>query len=95
MQEPLVERIRVLELRVQRWRLVSLALTLVVVSFLAIGCTFGLIFVFNHGDRREIEMMRREAEMERVEAERARQEAVQVLQQKKLLEKNQDGPGER
>jgi hypothetical protein len=37
------ERIRVLELSVQRWRLVSFALMLLVVSFIAIGGTFGLI----------------------------------------------------
>jgi hypothetical protein len=91
MHEPQLERIRVLESRVQRWRLVSLALLLVVVSFLAIGCTFGIIAILNQGNRREIEM-RRDAELALQEAQRARQEAEQALQRKKILEKNNDGP---
>jgi hypothetical protein len=87
MHEPQLERIRVLELRVQRWRLVSLALTLVVVSFLAIGCTFGLIFIINEGDRKEAEIMRMEVQRARDEAQRARQEAEEARLQ--MLQKNQ------
>ena len=81
MHEPLQERIRALERAVQRWRLVSLALMLVVVSFMAIGGTFGLIFVINQGDRREFDMMRMEAERARDESQRALQAAEEARRQ--------------
>lgn len=81
------ERIRVLELSVQRWRLVSFALMLLVVSFMAIGGTFGLIFVLNYDDRREIEMMRMDAERAREQSQQALREAEDARQQL-LMEKN-------
>jgi hypothetical protein len=95
MHDPQAERIHILELRVQRWRLVSLALMLALVSLLAISCTFGLIFVINQGDRRdrrEIEIMRMQAEDARLAEQRARQELEEALQRKKILEKNNVGP---
>jgi hypothetical protein len=92
MHDPQAERIRVLESRVQRWRLVSLALMLALVSCLAIGCTFGLIFIINQDDRHEIEIRRMEVEQARQEAQRARQEAEDALQRPRILEKNRDGP---
>jgi|SRR5882724_9623220 len=91
MHEPLLDRIRVLELSVQRWRLVSFALMLLVVSFMAIGGTFGLILVLNEGDRREFEMMRMEVEQARQESLRAVQEAERARQQL-LMEKNNGVP---
>jgi hypothetical protein len=88
MHDPQAECIRILETSVQRWRLVSLALMLVVVSFLAIGCTFGLMFIINQPDRREIEMMRMEAQEARRAAEQAMQEAERAKQQQ-MPQKNQ------
>jgi hypothetical protein len=87
MHEPLPERIRALELSVQRWRLVSFALMLLVISFMAIGGTFGLIFVLNYDNRREIEMMRRQTEELHLQMDRARQDTEDARQQL-LMEKN-------
>ncbi len=91
MHEPLPERIRALELSVQRWRLVSFALMLLVVSFVAIGGTFGLILVLNFDDRREIEMLRMDAERAREQTQRALQEAEEARRQL-LMEKNNGVP---
>jgi len=85
------EHIRVLELSVQRWRLVSFALMLLVVSFMAIGGTFGLVFLLNYEDRREIEMMRMEADRAREQSHRALQEAEDARRQL-LMEKNNGVP---
>jgi hypothetical protein len=96
MHDPQAERIRILESRVQRWRLVSLALMLALVSCLAIGCTFGLIFVINQDDRNElrgqVQAAHEEAERALHDAQRARQEAEDALHQKKILANNHDGP---
>jgi hypothetical protein len=91
MHEPLPERIRVLELSVQRWRLVSFALMLLVVSFMAIGGTFGLFFVLNNDHRREIEMLRIDAEAAREQSHRALRDA-EVARQQLLMEKNNGVP---
>jgi hypothetical protein len=51
MHKPLLERIRVLERAVQRWRLVCVALSLLFVSSLAINGTFGVVMIRSGSNR--------------------------------------------
>jgi hypothetical protein len=95
MHEPLFERIGVLERRVQRWRLVSLALALLFVSSLAINGTVAIVMVLSGDRRQELEIARMQAEMERERAEVARRQAEQV--ERMMIEQHKrqaqpDGP---
>jgi hypothetical protein len=71
MHEPLLERIRQLEMSVRRRRLACLALLIVVVSLVAIGGTFGVILSLQVPDRRQMEMERADAELARDQAQQA------------------------
>ena len=71
--EPLLERIEVLQRSVQRWRLISLVLFLLLLSGTAISGTFGVIMVF--AGRGGMHM--REAEMRAMEAQ-AREDAARA-----------------
>src|SRR5438045_3177902 len=78
MNEHFFERIRVLERSVRRWRLATFALVLLLISFLAIGATVGLVMLgLQLPDRRGM-MERERAEMERARAEEAFQRAEQA-----------------
>jgi hypothetical protein len=87
MHEPLLERIRQLERSVGRWRLVSFAEAIIIVSLLAIGGTFGLILLLNGPDLREVEMLRMDAERARADAEQARLRAEEALRQAEQQQK--------
>ena len=89
MNEPLLEQVRQLERRVKRWRLVSLALALLLILVIAVGGIFTAMPATREPGgfwhwlpwvraRRQEEMARREAE------EAARQELEAAKQQKKL-----------
>jgi len=67
------ERIKRLERSVQRWRLISLALLLTLVSCLAISCTFGIVWFLRGVDD---EFLMIHAERDRAEEEHQR--AVQA-----------------
>jgi len=67
------ERIKRLERSVQRWRLISLALLLTLVSCLAISCTFGIVWFLRGVDD---EFLMIHAERDRAEEEHRR--AVQA-----------------
>jgi hypothetical protein len=95
MHEPSLERIRDLERAVRRWRLACLALTLVVVSLLAIGGTFGVVLMLDGSNRREIEMALDREQAARAQADEAMREAhvlKQQLEQTRLraLDKGRD-----
>jgi type II secretory pathway pseudopilin PulG len=81
MHEPLLDRIRELERAVRRWRLVSFALALVVVSLLAIGGTFGLVLVLRASNRDELHLLRAQEQAARVQAEEALRAAEVARQQ--------------
>jgi hypothetical protein len=65
------------------WQLACFVLVMVVLSLLAIGGTFGAIFLLELPNRREIEMVRAEADAARQEAEAARQDTVQAMEQER------------
>jgi hypothetical protein len=95
--QSLVERNRVLERAVQRWRLISLALLILLVSSTAISGTSFLIYMLADDSRHELELMRMEdmraREMAQQQAEMARQAqdaAEQRLQQ--LQKQGEDQP---
>jgi hypothetical protein len=99
MHEPLLERIRELERSVRRWRLVSLALMLGLLSFMAISCTLGLVLSFLPADHHGLGAMRMEAELEReraaramMEAEVARQKAEADMQKARILQPEEADP---
>src|SRR5262245_35175127 len=75
MHEPLLERIRLLERAVRRWKVVSLALLLISISMLGMAGTFGFVLMLEDSHRHELMIMRVEAEMARDRAEQALQEA--------------------
>jgi len=75
------ERIRALEQSVQRWRLISLALLLALVSCCAISCTFGVAWLLRGNDFDDIHIMHAErdrAQEERMRAEQAQEELQRV-----------------
>jgi hypothetical protein len=90
--EPLLERVEVLERSLQRWKLISLVLLLILLSGTAISGTFGAVLWFTARDgmrMREVEMMHQEeraraaaaraqAEVARHQAEMARKELGQL-----------------
>jgi hypothetical protein len=92
MHEPLLERIRDLERAVTRWRLISLALFILLISGTAISCTFGVIVMLSdHRDMLHAEMMAREqAEVARMEADRARMDAELARQRVEELRREAD-----
>jgi hypothetical protein len=97
MYEPLLERIQVLERSVLRWRLVSLALAILLFSSLAISGTFGVAMLLGESRmrlmaeqaaREETDVARQQADMAReaeqqarMNAELARQRLEQMKQQ--------------
>jgi hypothetical protein len=87
--EPLLDRIRELERAVRRWKLVSFALALMVVSLLAIGGTFGLILVLRASDQAEIEVLMDQEMMARQRAEQAAQDLQEMRRQLEQLQKAQ------
>ncbi len=98
MHEPLMERISVLERAVQRWKLVSVALLILLLCSMAISGTFGVVLMFARSGVREVEIMRMEAEMARNEAvraqaERARMDAELARQRAEQQNKKGDDKG--
>ena len=83
MQEPLLDRIRVLEKSVERWRRVSIALLLLLLCFMAISGTFGAIIAFNVGNGERVMVLRAREQAARAEAE-AREAARQHAEQERL-----------
>jgi hypothetical protein len=82
------ERIEYLERSVRRWRLVSVALAILLACSLACGGTFTTLLLMHLPDLREMEMLRQQqlvereqAEEARMQAERARQRAEQTLRE--------------
>jgi hypothetical protein len=86
MYEPLLERIRTLERSVQCWKLATLALAILLISFLAISGTFGVVVLLSGHGLRDVEIAREEAERARMEAEVARQQMELMEQRKRQVE---------
>jgi hypothetical protein len=89
MYEPLLERIRVLEGSVQRWRRVSLALAILLISCLAISGTFSVVLLFSQRGMRaaELQMQAERAAIEREQALQAQMEADVARQRAEELKK--------
>src|SRR5207253_2316181 len=66
---------------VRRWRLVSFALAILLVSFLAIGGTVGLMVLMQLPDQQELEVLRDHERAAREQAQAAQQRAEEALQQ--------------
>jgi hypothetical protein len=82
MHEPLLERIRELERSIRRWRLVSLALLLTLLGFMAISGTFGVVLFMREADLWGVRARAMEdQERARVQTERALQEVEAAKKQ--------------
>jgi hypothetical protein len=89
MHEPLLERIQVLENSVQRWKLISLALLILLICGTAISGTFGAILMLSGPGMREVEVMRMEEARARMDAERAREEVERLRRIEQLQQKDE------
>jgi hypothetical protein len=86
--EPLLERIQTLERSVRRWRLVSLALAILLICCLATGGVFGTLMLFGESRVQQMRMMELErAEVERMRAEQALRNAEVARQRLEQMKK--------